>query len=282
MYITRFHDISSKTIACGIATLCSMAFACPAHADKKETYNLYGTEPDAYIEPLRPQPIAPTPEYTFQIKPRMHRYMIGTTKGIDVSHHQGRINWRNTAIDQHASYAYIKATESVSHVDRMYYKNISEARAANIPVGFYHFYRPNASPSTQLLNMTRTVPNLRNQDLLPMIDVEVRGRGNIEIFRRNLRQFLRSVEKHYGVRPIIYTGVNFYNKYLCGHFDEYMYMMARYGDEIPCPDGNPKLVMWQYSESGRVAGIRGDVDLSTFMDNYTLSDIMIPRRNKRK
>ncbi len=258
--------------------LCCMTAATSAYAEDKDSYNLYGTEPDAYIEPLRPQSLTTTPLYSFHVVQRMHRYMIGDTKGIDVSHHQGNINWRNVAIDNHASYAYIKATESVSHVDRMYSRNIGEARAAKIPVGSYHFYRPNASPTTQLLNFTRTVPNLRNQDLIPMIDVEVRGRAHINIFRRNLRQFLQDVEKHYGVKPIIYTGVNFYNKYLCGYFDDYMYMLARYDEEMPSPDGNPKFVIWQYSESGRVAGIRGDVDLSTFVDNYTLSDIMIRKK----
>ncbi len=278
MSITKTYNSHKKTIACSIALLCCMTIVNSVYAEEEEPYNIYGTEPDAYLEPLQPQSIKTTPEYSFHVKTYMHRYMIGGIKGIDVSHHQGNINWRNVAIDNHAQYAYVKATEGIKHTDRLYYKNIREARAANIPVGTYHFYRPNVSPTTQLLNFTRTMPNLRNQDLIPMVDVEVRGRTNINIFRRNLRQFLRGVEKHYGVKPIIYTGVNFYNKYLCGHFDEYMYMIARYDEQIPCPDGNPKFVIWQYSEQGRVAGIRGDVDLSTFVDNYTLSDITIRKK----
>ncbi len=278
MSIINLDYRHKNAIACCIALLCCMTIATSAYAEDNST--LYGTEPDAYVEPLRKQTIKRTPEFTFYVPTHTHRYTIGNVKGIDVSHHQGNINWRNTAIDNHVQYAYIKATEGSTHTDRLYSRNIGEARAAKIPVGSYHFYRPRESPTTQLLNLTRTVPNLRNQDLVPMIDVEVRGKENIHLFRRNLRQFLRGVEKHYGVKPIIYTGANFYNKYLFGYFDEYMYMMARYAEDPPAPNGNPKLIMWQYSESGSVAGIRGDVDLSTFIDHYTLSDIMI-RKKKR-
>lgn len=252
--------------------------ATPTWADNKknQTEVLVESEPDPYIQPLAPEDkLLAQEEYTFKARHHSFAHYRGTVMGIDVSHHQGSINWQTVALSPHASYAYIKATENVSLVDKRYYENIREARKAGILVGSYHFYSPNAATTPQLLNLTRTVPNLNNQDLIPLIDVEIRGRMSLKAFRENLRQFLFGVEKYYGVKPMIYTGLNFYNKYLQGAFDEYKFMIARYGDEVPDPEGNPKFIIWQYSEQGKMPGIRGNVDLSTFVDNYTLKEILI-------
>ena len=83
------------------------------------------------------------------------------------------------------------------------------------------------------------------------------------------------------MRPIIYTSRDFYNKYLAGPFTGYMYMIARYHEEVPELVDDAAFVMWQYTQSGRVRGIRGNVDRSCFMDNYGLKDILMPRRNSR-
>ncbi len=237
------------------------------------------TEPDAYVQPLAPvRNLKSTPEYNFRVI-RTHRvnHRVGTRKGIDVSHYQGNINWQATALDRHASYVYIKATENASLVDNMYQTNVRAARKAGIPVGTYHFFSPTASAMSQLLNLTRTMPDLRGQDLVPMVDVEKVGKGSVSDFQNRLRQFLIGVEEHYGVKPIIYTGANFYNKYLAGQFENYIFMIAKYGDEMPDLNGNPKFAIWQYSAKGQVAGIRGNVDLSTFVDHYDLRDILIKK-----
>lgn len=233
------------------------------------------SEPDIYPSPLRPvTPMRRTAAVEFIIR-RSHT--LSNIQGIDVSRYQGKINWRNVAFDRHARYVYIKATENVSLVDPYYYTNLREARAAGIPAGAYHFFSPSASPSMQLMNLTRTVPDLSEQDLIPMIDVETRGKGSLEEFQSRLRQFLIGVERHYGVKPIIYTGTNFYNRYLCGQFDDYLYMIARYSNEMPELNCNPKFAIWQYSEKGSVAGIQGHVDLSRFVDQYSLEDILIKK-----
>ncbi len=238
-------------------------------------------EPDAYIQPLPPGAPHSSPYVSLNYKPAraaVSRHRLSNRKGIDVSHYQGNINWRNVAFDDHASFVYIKATESANLADNMYRQNLRGARAAGIPVGTYHFFSPTTSAVSQLLNLTRAMPNLRDQDLVPMVDVETKGKASVGEFRNRLRQFLIGVEKKYGVKPIIYTGTNFYNKYLCGYFDDYLYMIAKYADECPNLNGNPKFAIWQYSSKGQVAGVRGYVDLSRFVDNYDLKDIMIKKR----
>ena len=53
-------------------------------------------------------------------------------------------------------------------------------------------------------------------------------------------------------------------------------MIARYHTDIPKLCDNAAFVMWQYSASSYIRGIRGKVDRSCLMDSYTLSDILLP------
>ena len=138
----------------------------------------------------------------------------------------------------------------------------------------YHFFSPTASVEDQFKNLTSTV-DLSTQDLIPIIDVENRGRGSLDEFCNRLRKFLIDVENHYKVKPIIYTSSHFYNKYLRGKFTEYKYMIARYHDEEPVLADNIQFVMWQFTSEGRISGIKGPVDRSKFMDGYSMIDILI-------
>ena len=60
------------------------------------------------------------------------------------------------------------------------------------------------------------------------------------------------VEEHYGIRPIIYTSSNFYNKYLAGKYTDYKYMIARYAEDIPELTDDIRFVMWQFTANGRI------------------------------
>ena len=188
-------------------------------------------------------------------------------EGIDVSHYQGAINWRAVAATGEICYAYMKATEGESLVDRMYRKNIVEARRAGLKVGSYHFYRPNISWKKQVANMTKNV-RAHEQDLAPIVDIEVRGRVSDEKFIRDLKQFVRAVEEHYGCKPLLYTYHNFYNKHLVNQFSGYHWMIARYREDAPTLNDNTEFIMWQYTATGVLEGVRGDVDRSCVMDGF--------------
>lgn len=261
--------------------LCLTLFAFNVQAGSKKKSRalsidqLYTQEPDPMIPAL--QSAAPL-EVQYEPTARRRRHVTGK-KGIDVSHYQNRINWKTVAEQNDVNYVYIKATENAGLVDNMFETNLRQARRAGIPVGCYHFFSPTASPLAQLKNLTSTVPNLREHDLIPMIDVEVKGKNTTpEQLRHRLRQFLKAVEEYYGVKPLIYTGQNFFNKYLSGHFDDYLFMIAKYSAGVPELLGNPRFAMWQFSASGRIRGINGDVDQSCFMDNYGLRDILIKKK----
>ena len=230
--------------------------------------------PDVLVASLQPQ--QPLQDDAMALLADVRHHMVNQTlQGIDVSHYQGHIDWRTVARTGEVVYVYVKATEGAQLVDDTYITNIQGARKAGLKVGCYHFYRPNVSPQLQFQNMVSVV-SLRHQDLIPIIDVEIRGRDLLPYFQQNLRNFLNMVEQHYRVKPILYTSRDFYNKHLSGPFSDYKYMIARYAAEVPDLCDNAPFVMWQYSASGRVPGIRGNVDRSCFIDNYTLKDIMLP------
>ena len=259
-----------------IILCCSLAH--PAHARKKDRHAakenavLALAEPDMMATPSRPHPIvAPIEEaYRHHVNKNEHRY------GIDVSRYQGKIDWQTVKTDKNVGYVYLKATEGASLVDVTYRYNLDEARKAGLKVGCYHFFSPTVAPETQFDNFSANV-KLDEQDLLPIIDVETRGRCSLKQFCDKLTRFLGMVEEHYGVRPIIYTSSNFYNKYLAGKYTDYKYMIARYKDEVPELTDDIKFVMWQFTANGRINGINGPVDRSRFTDEYHLGDILIRR-----
>lgn len=263
-------------ISLTIALLCQMA---PQPADAARKRNKHKEKEEVMLAMVEPDPMA-TPSISHEtVAPiievsRHHVTHSANRFGIDVSRYQGNIDWTVVKTDKNVGYVYLKATEGASLVDRTYHYNLAEARKAGLKVGCYHFFSPTVDPESQFENFTNTV-NLDEQDLIPIIDVELRGRGHLEHFCNRLNRFLKMVEEHYGVQPIIYTSCNFYNKYLAGRYTDYKYMIARYKDEIPELTDDIKFVMWQFTANGRIEGIKGPVDRSRFMDDYHIGDILL-------
>ncbi len=262
-----------------MVTMC-FAVTTEAYGRKKkkkkevENYDASLPQPDAIMLPLNPQPTLATGEVIYE-QQSLHiaNHRLG---GIDVSHYQGNINWTEVARHADITYVYIKATEGAKLIDDTYHTNLKGARRAGLKVGCYHFYSPTADVRDQFKNFTSVV-KLKEHDLIPIIDIEHRGKASLQQFQSRLKLFLRLVEEFYGVRPILYTSRDFYNKYLSGPFTHYKYMIARYHTDIPELRDNAPFVMWQYSATSRIQGIRGNVDRSCLMDNYTLSDILLAK-----
>lgn len=190
-------------------------------------------------------------------------------EGIDVSRYQGEIDWQRVASEGEVSYAYIKATEGAQLVDRYYWSNIKAARQAGLSVGSYHFYRARVSVEEQLANMTNTVLK-EDQDLVPIVDIETTNGVGQAQFVADLRVFIERVTAHYGRKPLLYTYQNFYNKYLVGEFPGYQWMIAKYQKEAPMLVDGTDYMMWQYTQTGRIPGVRGNVDRSCLMGNHSL------------
>ena len=196
--------------------------------------------------------------------------------GIDLSHYQGNVFWEAVGQTKMA-YVYLKATEGGDRIDSKYKQNIDLAHQYGIKVGSYHFYRPKTNQRTQLDNfLTQCRPE--DQDLLPMIDIESTGGLPTEEFQDSLFTFLHMVEKAYNQKPLLYTGANFYDRYLLGKLGDYKVMIAQYTQREPTLKDDLDFVLWQYTGKGRLNGINGHVDKSRFMGNHKLREIRFRHR----
>ncbi|SHI40116.1 lysozyme [Hymenobacter daecheongensis DSM 21074] len=185
--------------------------------------------------------------------------------GIDVSAYQGRIDWPVVA-SHRVRFAFIKATEGVTLRDARFGANWRAARKAGVHCGAYHYFQPNYDGARQADLFVRTVP-LAAGDLPPVLDVEAPQFHDVAVMRRHVATWLRLVERHYGVRPILYSNYSFYKRYLAGHFDQYPLWLAHY--EIDTPQlPRERWIIWQHSDEAYVPGIRGPVDFNVFQGSF--------------
>lgn len=185
--------------------------------------------------------------------------------GIDVSHYQADILW-DTIAKQNISFAFVKATEGATHVDTLYCYNWEEMRRVGLKRGAYHFFRPQTSTVAQAQNFINWV-QMEEGDLPPVLDVEVKG----DISRRALVDAIRTwmiiVETRFDIKPILYTNIKFYNRYLAGHFNDYPVWIARYNTREPRLACGREWDFWQYGNKGFLDGIEGHVDFNVFKGN---------------
>lgn len=199
--------------------------------------------------------------------------------GIDMSHYQGDIFWEKIGDNAKMSYVYLKATEADDNVDSRYAHNIKMANKYGLKVGSYHFFRPRKELKQQLHNfMSQCRPE--DQDLVPMIDVETKSKMKTKEFCDSLHKFLIMVEEAYGQKPLVYTGRNFYNKYLQGQLDDYQLMIAMYSDQIPVLADERDYIIWQYTAKGRINGVNAFVDKSRMMGKHSLRELRYYHKKK--
>jgi lysozyme len=192
--------------------------------------------------------------------------------GIDLSHYQGDVFWETVGGNTKTAYVYLKATEGGDRIDSRYERNIDLAHRYGLKVGSYHFFRPKTALELQLANFkAQCLPG--EQDLIPMLDVETTAGLSDEAFCDSLNRFLQLMESAYHQKPLVYTGRNFYNRYLQGMIDDYCVMIALYTDEEPILEDGRDVTMWQYTGKGSIVGVNGYVDKSRFMGRHGLREI---------
>ena len=192
--------------------------------------------------------------------------------GIDLSHYQGEVFWETVGENTKMAYVYLKATEGGGRIGAMDERDINLAHRYGLKVGSYHFYRPKTNQLKQLENFkTQCLPG--EQDLIPMIDIETKQGLRTEEFCDSLMKFLVLVEEAYKQKPLLYTGTNFYNKYLKGKVDEYQLMIAQYTEREPVLADERDFTLWQYTGKGRIVGVSGYIDKSRFMGKHGLREI---------
>ncbi len=199
--------------------------------------------------------------------------------GIDVSRYQQVISWEDVKDmdvgDIRIGFAFIKATEGYENTDPFFKRNWRKSKDAGIVRGAYHFFIPGKDGKTQAKNFIGRV-SLTKGDLPPVLDVEEAYGVPVLQVRNGVKTWLDEIEKYYQIKPLIYTNIDFYNRYLKGSFDNYPLWVAHYLQPHQ-PRITRDWTFWQHSEQGHVNGIRQKVDFDVFNgDSLTFRALLIP------
>jgi lysozyme len=195
--------------------------------------------------------------------------MATTTPGIDVSHYQGAVDWGKVK-SAGMAFAFAKATEGTSVSDSMFAVNWPGIKNAGLVRGAYHFFHASKDATDQanyFLDAVQSAGGFLPGDLPPVIDFEnssLDGLSNPAV-QSGVSAWLQAVASKTGVTPMIYTAHSVGNQYLAGQFGSYPLWIANYGVVSPSlPQGWTNWQFWQYSQSGSVSGIAGNVDMDYF------------------
>jgi len=191
-------------------------------------------------------------------------------QGIDISHHQGAIDWRTVGAGD-VRFVYMKASEGGDFVDPNFKTNWERAGQTDLYRGAYHFFTQCRSAAQQAANFIRTAGGM-NGALPPALDLEHMGpcqegpttaRIDLEV-----EKFMDILEAHYGVRPVLYTTQEFHDRYLINLKDEQFWVRSIFQ---PPKFRSDSWLIWQHHHRGTVRGIKGPVDLNAFRG--TLDDL---------
>ena len=190
---------------------------------------------------------------------------IYAVEGLDVSHHQGAIDW--TSVDSKYQFIFAKATEGDTFIDTKFSENSKNIKATGRILGAYHFFHFNYDGKAQADNYIKTVGNII--DLPPAIDFEFSGNpkeydeAKIII---ELQKCVNRLEEHYKHRVIIYTTRDAYKEIIKDNFDNPLWYRSII---FPVRKNMNNLVFWQYHNSATIEGVKTKVDLNVFKGNMT-------------
>ena len=202
--------------------------------------------------------------------PSLKAYPI---RGIDISHHQGVINWQKLQ-NENIDFVFIKATEGGDFVDPTFYANWDSSLANGYVTGAYHFYRLCKTGKEQAANVIATVPRLKGC-FAPAIDLEFggncsHGKSEKQIISE-IQDFMNAIEKHYDQRPVIYATAEFYDTYLRNQFTDYPIWIRNIYRKPNLPDKRD-WTFWQFANRAHLKGIDSYVDLNVM--NGSQEDFM--------
>lgn len=185
--------------------------------------------------------------------------------GIDVSEYQGTILWDSVSTIEHhfpVRFIFVRATVGMDRADKKFKENWRALANKGYVRGAYHYYRPNENSTAQAALFIQHVA-LKKGDFPPVLDIEqMPTKQSMAQLKVGLKNWLQMVEKHYGVKPIIYSGETYYRHFLKDDFSEYTFWIANYNFFVE--NLKPDWRFWQFTEKGRASGINGFVDVNVF------------------
>ena len=193
--------------------------------------------------------------------------MIVNKKGIDVSVWQGNIDWNKVKADG-IEFAIIRSGwgwRGDGEMDKCFTKNIKNAKNAGIKVGVYHYsYASSIENARQEAKYCLEIVKSAGIPLDLPIYFDIEDKSIANSHNKNIRTnmciaFCTEIEKA-GYWAGVYANLNWYKNYLNKEelAKRYTLWLAQYNDkkEMDCD-------IWQYTSSGRVNGIDGNVDMNS-------------------
>lgn len=204
-------------------------------------------------------------------KQRENKISTNYKKGVDVSHHNGDIDWqavKNSGID----FAIIRTGYGWENwdtqTDKKFLKNIAGAKAAGIPIGAY-FYSYATTPQEALKEVDFFIDRLKltQWEYPAFLDFEDKCQEKLSKSEKTdiILTFLKKLQSA-GYYAGFYTCLN-WQKYLLDmdRLKEFQLWIAHWNTKCGCtiPYG-----IWQYTSDGSVPGINGRVDLNYCYIDY--------------
>lgn len=185
--------------------------------------------------------------------------------GIDISHHQGTIDWEELRQEK-LSFVVIKATEGGDYIDPRFAENWANSNREGYRTGAYHFYRLCKDGKEQAANFVKTVPKTHD-NLPPTVDLEFGGNCGTtktkEQILSEVKEFLDVLENHFQEKPIIYVTREFYDAYLIKQLMDYP-IWIRDIFKRPSLEKGREWSIWQFANRGHLKGIETYVDLNVW------------------
>lgn len=199
-----------------------------------------------------------------------------TAQGIDVSEHQGRIDWnavKASGIDFAILRVGFGAPSWGGRVDYQFNRNISECERLGIPYGVYIYsYAFDNQQAADEASMVIDCLSGRNPRLPVYYDLEdktIIADGRQSGIASRAQIFCNKISSA-GYKPGIYANLNWFNNILTdpvfksGSWDHWI---AQYNSQCHYTGSYS---FWQYTSRGKVSGISGNVDM-----NYAYVDVSL-------
>jgi lysozyme len=200
--------------------------------------------------------------------PGVDRARAMPIQGIDVARYQGRIDFdRVRAYGVH--FVYMKATEGKDYIDPMFYDNWNRAKAAGMAHGAYHFMTWCSTAAEQAAWFEKMVP-ADPTALPPVLDLEWNHQSSCKVkfskadILEKIRVMLAAMERHTGKLPIIYTDIPFHRDILAGESFDNPFWVRSTAAEPHDRYGRRGWTFWQWTQTGVVPGVKGEVDRNVF------------------
>ncbi|MFL1672436.1 GH25 family lysozyme [Paenibacillus dendritiformis] len=194
-------------------------------------------------------------------------------KGIDVSHHNGVIDWSKVVSDG-VKFVYIKASEGVGYTDPKLKTNASGSNSVGLKTGYYHYARPETGNSAQaeaksFVEAVKSLPATLPYPYVLDIEGAASRLGKAALTKWSV-EWLEEVKRLTGREVMVYTGASFARTYCGPELGRYPLWVAHYGG-VNTPMSNTTWSKWavfQFTETGQVAGINGKVDINVMEADF--------------